>query len=69
MRYLTVATAFLLTLLGVGAIAAAAVIVFAGPHSDILPMPLQIATYILAWVAVLGLPVFAARAVWRRTGR
>jgi hypothetical protein len=68
MRYVLAIAAFLATLLVAAAAAIFAVIAFAGPHSDILPMPLQILVYLLAWAAVLGLPTLAARAVWRRTG-
>lgn len=68
MRYALAIAAFLATLVLVAAGAIVAVLVLAGPHSDILPMPLQIVVYGLAWVVVLLLPALAARAVWRRTG-
>lgn len=69
LRLVAAAGAFVLSVLLVGAAVAAAVLVFAGPHSDLLPAPLQVIVYLLAWAALLGLPAWAARAVWRRLGR
>jgi hypothetical protein len=68
MRYVLAAAAFLVTLGAVAVTTLLIVIVLAGPHSDILPMPLQILLYLLAWAAVLVVPVLAARAAWRYTG-
>jgi hypothetical protein len=45
-----------------------AVILFAGPHSDLLPSVLQPPVLILGWLTVLAGPVLVARAVWRRVG-
>jgi hypothetical protein len=67
-RYVLTAAAFLATLVVVGAATIFAVLAFAGPHSDMLPKPLQILVYVLAWAVLLGLPALAARAAWRRTG-
>ena len=67
MKYVAAAAAFLATLFGVGVAAVFAVLAFAGPHSDALPQPLQIALYVLCWVAVIALPPLAARAAWRRS--
>jgi hypothetical protein len=67
MRYVLTIAAFVATLLVVAAATIFAVLVLAGPHSDMLPMPLQVIVYLVAWVAVLALPVLAARAAWRRT--
>lgn len=67
MKYIAAAAAFVVTLLGVGAAAVFAVLAFAGPHSDILPQPLQIVLYVLCWIAVIALPLLAARAAWRRS--
>lgn len=67
MRYLATAVTFLVTFAGVAAAAVVTVLVFAGPHSDILPKPLQVLVYVLAWVVVLAVPFIAARAVWRRS--
>lgn len=68
MKYLVTAAAFLATLLAVGATTLVIVIVFAGPHSDLLPPPLQVVVFIAGWVAVLGIPILVARAVWKRVG-
>lgn len=68
LRYALTAAAFLVALVGVGAVSAVIAIVFAGPHSDLLPMPLQVAVYVLCWAAILVLPFIAASAAWRRTG-
>jgi hypothetical protein len=67
MKYIAAAAAFFATLIAVGVAAVFAVLAFAGPHSDTLPQPLQIALYVLCWVAVIALPLLAARAAWRRT--
>ena len=45
------------------------VIVLAGPHSSLLPTPLQPVVLLLGWAAFLVVPVLVARAVWRRRGR
>jgi hypothetical protein len=65
MRYLLTAAAFLGTLCIVCMAAVFAVLAFAGPHSDTLSKPMQVVVYVLAYGAVLGLPVLAARATWR----
>ena len=43
-----------------------AVIVLAGPHSSMLPSMIQPAVMLLGWIVFLVVPVFVARAVWRR---
>ena len=35
-------------------------------HGGLLPDPLRPYAFVLAWIAVLVLPVLGARAVWRR---
>ena len=66
-RYALASLVFVATLLAVAGLALAVVIVFAGPHSDMLPAPLQIVVYVAGWAAILVVPFLAARAVWRRT--
>ncbi len=66
MRIVTTALVYLATLVGIGACAAFAALVLAGPHSDLLPRVLQFATLVLGWSAVLVLPVLAARWTWRQ---
>lgn len=66
MRYVLTAAAFLLALALVAVVAFVAVIVLAGPHSDMLPQWLQVVVFILGWVAVLGVPGYVARKVWRQ---
>jgi hypothetical protein len=67
-RIVLTLVAFVVTLAAVAATAVVVVIVFAGPHSDILPAPLQAVVFIAGWAAVLCLPVVAARKTWRRLG-
>ena len=43
-----------------------AVMVLAGPHSSLLPQPLQIVALVLGWCAVLAVPILVARKVWLR---
>jgi len=42
------------------------VILLAGPHSDLLPDALSPAVLIAGWLVLLGAPLWAARAAWRR---
>ncbi|MFZ5724638.1 MAG: hypothetical protein ACOY33_13380 [Pseudomonadota bacterium] len=69
MRILLTILTYLLSLLLVAVVAFGAVIVLAGPHSDLLPGFLQAVVFGLGWLAVLLLPVLAALRVWRRYGR
>lgn len=46
-----------------------AALFLAGPHGGWLSGNLQIVVLPLAWLAILVLPILAARAVWLRTGR
>lgn len=50
-------------------VAGVAVLVLAGPHADLLPQPLAVAVLPLAVLAVLLLPAWVARRVWRRASR
>ena len=61
--------AYLVVLAAVAVFAFFAVIVLAGPHAGLLPAWLEAVVLGLGWLAVLLLPVLAARAVWRRLGR
>lgn len=65
-KWLLTLLAFVGTLVVTAAIAFVVVIVFAGPHSDLLPSFLQPVVFIAGWLAVLGVPFIAARATWRR---
>ena len=38
----------------------------AGPHSDLLPQPLQTIVVLLCWLAVFVLPAIGARRLHRR---
>ena len=69
MRYLLTAAAFVAAFVFVAMAAVFAVIAFAGPHSDTLPMPLQVVVYVLAYGSVLVLPALAARAAWRANSK
>lgn len=61
--------AYVVALAAVAVIAFFPVIFLAGPHAGLLPGWLEAVVLGLGWLAVLLLPVLAARAVWRRLGR
>lgn len=65
MRYLGAAIAFFATLVAVGMAAIFALISFAGPHSTPLSEPFLTVAYIATALAVVILPPWAARAVFR----
>ena len=44
-------------------------IIFAGPHSSMLPSIIQPAVLLFFWIVFLAAPIVAARFVWRRLGR
>lgn len=44
-------------------------VLLAGPHSSMLPSVLQPPVWFLGWATWLVVPVFVARAVWRRLAR
>lgn len=68
MRYVATAVAYIASLVVVAALSFFTVLVLAGPHAGLLPSWLEPAILGLGWLAVLVLPVLAARAVWRRLG-
>ena len=45
------------------------VMLLAGPHSSLLPSPLQGVVLIFGWLVLLIVPILLARAVWRRMER
>jgi hypothetical protein len=65
----------LAALLFVVAVAAVAALLFfpvmllAGPHSDLLPATLQPVVLLAGWAAVVGVPAWCARALFRRLTR
>lgn len=59
---------YVVSLVAVAVTAFFVVIVVAGPHAGLLPGWLEAVVLALGWIAVLVLPVLAARAVWRRAG-
>jgi hypothetical protein len=63
LRYALTALAFFASFLGIGVAAFVMVIVLAGPHSDMLPPPLQVMAAIAGWLTVLVLPALVARRV------
>ena len=69
MRVLITAITYVAALAAVAAIAFVVVVVFAGPHSSILPNWAAAAVLGLGWLAVAVLPVLSALKVWRRSGR
>ena len=68
MRVLFTLTAYLGTLAVAAVAAFFIVIVLAGPHAGLLPHALEVLVLVVGWLAVLGVPLWVARAVWRRTG-
>jgi hypothetical protein len=42
------------------------VMLLAGPHSSLLPGPLQPVVLGIGWLIFLAVPILAARAAWRR---
>lgn len=67
MRVLLTLAAYLGTLAVVSVAAFFIVIVLAGPHAGLLPHPLEVLVLVAGWLAVLGVPLWMARVVWRRT--
>jgi hypothetical protein len=65
-RILLTALAYLASLVLVAAVVLVAVLFLAGPHAGLLPQPLEVAVIVIGWLAVLALPVLAARSVWGR---
>jgi len=69
MRVLLTIAAYLGTLATVSVAAFFAVIVLAGPHGGLLPRAFEGPVLIAGWLAVIAIPLWVARAVWRRAGR
>lgn len=69
MRLVATAAAYLASVLVVAAVAFVAVLFLAGPHAGLLPHWLEAVVLALGWLAVLVVPFFPARAVWRRLSR
>lgn len=67
-RILTTLLCYLLALALVAALTLVGVLVLAGPHAGILPGWLEPAVLVLGWLAVLLLPLWVARWIWRRLG-
>ncbi len=68
MRILATAVVYLLSLALVAIAIFFAVLVLAGPHSDLLPGWLGVFVLGVGWLAVLLLPALIAYRVWRRLG-
>ena len=62
---ITIAT-YLGSLVVIAALALLVVLFLAGPHTGLLPQWAEVCVLILGWLAVLVLPVLAARKVHRR---
>lgn len=69
MRFVATAVAYIASLVATAALSFFTVLVLAGPHAGLLPSWLELVVLGFGWLAVLVLPVLAARAVWRRLGR
>lgn len=68
MRIVWTLLAYLVSLAVVGAVSAVAVLFLAGPHAGLLPAPLESLVLIQGWLAVVVLPILAARRTWNRGG-
>jgi hypothetical protein len=71
-RRLALLLAALLFVVAVPAVAALLffpVMLLAGPHSDILPGVLQPVVLLAGWAAVVGVPAWCARGLFRRLSR
>ncbi len=71
MRLLLALVVYVVSLAAIAAAAFFTAIFLAGPHGGWLPGNLQVVVLPLAWLAILVLPILAARAVWlhlRRPG-
>lgn len=66
MRLLRAALVYLASLFLTAVAAVFGVLALAGPHSDLLPKPLQILVYVVAWLVLLVLPAWVAVIAWRR---
>ncbi|MDX2151581.1 MAG: hypothetical protein SFV54_12660 [Bryobacteraceae bacterium] len=64
MRVLLTVATLLVSLAAVALVAFFAVLILAGPHSSMLPNWMGGPMLALAWLAVIVLPVLAARRVW-----
>ena len=67
MRLLITLAAYLGALVVIGVAAFFCVLVLAGPHAGLLPRALEALVLIAGWAAVIGVPLWVARVVWRRT--
>lgn len=68
MRLLITLAAYLGALVVIGVVAFFIVLVLAGPHAGLLPRVLEVLVLIAGWAVVIGVPLWVARVVWRRTG-
>lgn len=66
MRLLLAIAVYLLALVVIAAAAFFGVMVVAGPHAGLLPQWMEAIVLAAGWIAVLVVPVLAARRVWRR---
>jgi len=66
MRNFLVVATYSGTLALVSVIAFFAVMLLAGPHGGVLPHAYSSFFLIVGWLAVIGIPLWAAWAVWRR---
>ena len=69
MKHLVTAVAVLISIVVTAGVALAVVLVFAGPHSDILPAWLQGVVFVLGWAAVIAVPILVGKTTWRHLNR
>lgn len=68
MRLLLAVGSYAASLALVAVTAFVVTLVLAGPHAGLLPHWAEVIVLVAGWLAVLVLPVWVARAVWRRVG-
>ena len=58
--------AYPVTLLVTGALLYFPVLILAGPHSDLLPQPVQVTFITLCWLVIVALPCWISLRIYRR---
>jgi hypothetical protein len=69
MRFLLSAAAYLVSFVLTAIAATFALFYLVGPHGGVLPSSYYLPVLVLAWVAVIVLPLISARWMWRYVTR
>lgn len=68
MRIVSTLIAYVVALAAVAGAAFVMVMFLAGPHAGLLPDWMESVVLVQGWLAVVVLPILAARSVWTRRG-